>query len=56
MKVIERLRFENLPIPQKFKDLYGEELTEMNFNIPNGVANFTEKDGTEKSSGKINKE
>ena len=43
MKVIERLRHENLPIPQKYKDLYGSELTEMNYNIPHTVANFVDK-------------
>lgn len=45
MKVIERLRHENLPIPQKYKDLYGNEMTEMNFNIPHNVANFVDKGG-----------
>ena len=45
MKIIERLRFENLPIPQKYKDLYGSELTEMNYGMPHSVANFVDKDG-----------
>ena len=54
MKVIENLRHENLPIPQKFKDMYGEELTEANFNIPHNVANFNDdKDG--KGGNKLGK-
>ena len=54
MKVIERLRHENLPIPQKYKDLYGSELTEMNYNIPHTVANFVDKQGN--PTGQMNKE
>ena len=54
MKVIERLRHENLPIPDKFKQMYGEDLTEANFNIPHTVANFNDRDGKEKD--KISKE
>ena len=40
MKLIEKLRFEKLPIPQKFIHLYGDELTEANYNFPNQIANF----------------
>ena len=45
MKVIDNLRHENLPIPQRFKDLYGVELSEANYNFPHSVANFVDKDG-----------
>ena len=45
MQVIERLRHENVPIPQRFKDLYGPELSEVNYNFANKVANFVDKDG-----------
>lgn len=34
IKLIERLRFERLPIPKVLKDKYGDELTEMNYNMP----------------------
>ena len=54
MKVIERLRFEKLPIPQKYKDLYGNELTEVNYNIPHDVANFIDKEG--QPTSKMSKE
>ena len=54
MKVIERLRHENLPIPQKMKDLYGNDLTEMNYNVPHTVANFVDKNG--KPTDKMSKE
>lgn len=35
LKMIEKLRFERLPIPQVLRDKYGDELTEMNYNMPN---------------------
>ncbi len=38
LKLIERLRFEKLPIPQVLKDKYGDELTEMNYNLPYATA------------------
>lgn len=34
LKIIEKLRFERLPIPKVLKDKYGDELTEMNYNMP----------------------
>ena len=53
MKVIERLQNEKLPIPQKYKDLYGNDLSEMNYNIPHDVANFIDsKSG--KPTNKLN--
>jgi hypothetical protein len=35
MKVIERCRFEGLPIPSSLKQKYGDDLTECNHNFPN---------------------
>jgi hypothetical protein len=34
MNLIERMRREQLPIPKALKDKYGDDLTEMNFNLP----------------------
>jgi len=33
-KLIERMRFEKLPIPQDMIQKYGDELTEANYNLP----------------------
>ena len=37
LATIEKLRFERIPIPQVLRDKYGDELTEMNYNLPLAV-------------------
>jgi len=46
MEVIERCRFEKIPIPEKLRKKYGDELTEVNYGVQK---NMTEKDRKELS-------
>ena len=33
MKLIEKCRFERIPVPTALKQKYGDELSEMNYNL-----------------------